>query len=62
MAYVCVTPFAFCALVLYATSRDWLAFPGQLLVVGAVLASGVSLYFSRRIAASPGVTGGVRQP
>ncbi|SPF43444.1 Amino acid/polyamine/organocation transporter, APC superfamily [Candidatus Sulfotelmatobacter kueseliae] len=62
MAYVCVTPFAFCALVLYATLRDWLAFPGQLLVVGAVVASGVSLYFSRRIAASPGVTGGVRQP
>ena len=63
MAYVCVTPFAFCALVLCATLRDWPAFPGQLLVVGAVVASGVSLYFSRRrIAASPGVTDGVRQP
>jgi len=48
MAYVCATPFAFCALVLIAMLRDWRTFPGQLLVVGAVMVGGVALYFIRR--------------
>jgi len=48
MAYVCVTPFAFCALVLFATLRDWRSFPVQILVVGLVVAAGVILYFLRR--------------
>ncbi len=52
MAYVCVTPFAFCALVLYAMLRDWESFPGQLLAVGLVAASGVALYFVRRRSAA----------
>jgi len=50
MAYVCVTPFAFCALVLFAMLRDWRAFPGQLLVVGAVVVGGVALYVLRHAA------------
>jgi amino acid transporter len=53
MAYVCVTPFAFCALVLFATLRDWRSFPGQILVVGMVVAAGVTLYFLRRRVAAP---------
>jgi amino acid transporter len=53
MAYVCVTPFAFCALVLFATLRDWRSFPGQILVVGMVVAAGVTLYFLRRRVAVP---------
>jgi len=48
MGYVCVTPFAFAALVLFATLRDWRSFPGQLFIVGVVLASGVLLYCIRR--------------
>jgi len=52
MAYVCVTPFAFCALVLFATLRDWQSFPGQLLVVGGVVIAGIALYFSRRRSAA----------
>ena len=48
MSYVCVTPFAFVALVLLATLRDWRSFPRQLLVVGVVVLSAVALYFSRR--------------
>jgi len=48
MAYVCVTPFAFAMLVLYATLRDWRSFPGQIFVVMAIVASGVGLYLWRR--------------
>jgi amino acid transporter len=48
LSYVCVTPFAFATLVLFATLRDWRSFPGQLFVVGGVLVSGVVLYFARR--------------
>lgn len=48
LVYVCVTPFAFCVLVLYATLRDWRSFPGQLAVVAAIPIAGLVLYFSRR--------------
>lgn len=48
VGYVCVMPFAFASLVLFATLRDWRSFPGQLFVVGIVLVSGVVLYFIRR--------------
>jgi amino acid transporter len=48
MAYVCVTPFAFAMLVLYASLRDWRSFPGQIIFVATVIASGVGLYFIRR--------------
>jgi amino acid transporter len=48
MSYVCVTPFAFVVLVLFATLRDWRSFPGQLVVVGAVLLGALSLYVMRR--------------
>jgi amino acid transporter len=48
MAYVCLTPFVFAVLVVYATLRDWRSFPGQLLVVGAAVLGGVILYFARR--------------
>ena len=52
MAYVCVTPFTFVVLVLFATLRDWESFPGQLVVVGVVALSGLVLYFVRRRAAT----------
>jgi amino acid transporter len=48
MAYVCITPFAFAALVVYATLRDWRSFPGQMAVVAASVIGGVALYFVRR--------------
>lgn len=48
MVYVCLTPFGFASLVLFATLRDWRSFPRQLLVVGIVFVSGVVLYFVRR--------------
>jgi len=48
MAYVCITPFAFAALVVYATLRDWRSFPGQMAVVAASVIGGVALYFARR--------------
>jgi len=48
MGYVCVTPFAFAVLLLYAILRDWRSFPGQLLAVGAAMLGAVSLYFIRR--------------
>ena len=48
MAYVCVTPFAFAMLVLYASLRDWRSFHGQIFVVATVIASGVVLFFIRR--------------
>ena len=46
MAYVCLTPFGFAALVLFSILGDWRSFPGQLFVVGIVLASGGVLYLS----------------
>ena len=48
LAYVCVSPFAFAALLLFATLRDWRSYPVQLIVVGAVAGFGVALYFIRR--------------
>jgi len=48
LAFVCVSPFAFAALLLFAILRDWRSYPGQLFVVGAVAAFGVALYFVRR--------------
>lgn len=53
MAYVCMSPFAFAALLLYATLQDWRSFPGQLFVVCAILGIGVGLYFVRRRVAVP---------
>jgi amino acid transporter len=53
IAYVCVTPFAVAMIVLYATLRDWRSYPGQLLVIGGVMLSGVVLYFMRRVASAP---------
>jgi len=48
LAYVCLAPFAFAAVLLYATLRDWRNFPGQLVVVAAVVAGGLVLYLIRR--------------
>lgn len=48
MGYVCITPFAFAAFVVYATLRDWRSFPGQLLVVAVAVATGILLYLWRR--------------
>jgi amino acid transporter len=48
MTYVCVTPFAFAALVLFSTLREWQLFPGQLSVVSGVVGTGIVLYFIRR--------------
>ena len=53
MSYVCLTPFAVAAVVLTATLREWRSYPGQLFVVGAVVLSGVTLYFCRRSIAVP---------
>jgi len=50
--YVCVTPFAFAILLVYATLRDWRSYPGQMLVVAAVVIAGVALYFVKRNAVS----------
>jgi len=47
MAYVCVAPCMFAAVVLYATLRDWRSFIGQLLVVAGIMASGLLLYVLR---------------
>jgi amino acid transporter len=52
LAYVCVTPFAFASLVLYATLRDWRSYPGQLFAIPAVAAAGLTLYLFRRKIAS----------
>jgi len=52
MAYVCITPFAFAILLVYATLRDWRSFPGQMLVVAATVIAGFALYFARRNAFS----------
>jgi amino acid transporter len=48
LAYVCLLPFGFAALLLFATLRDWRSYPVQLFVIGAVAAFGVGLYFIRR--------------
>jgi len=48
LGYVCVSPFAFAALLLFATLRDRRSYPVQLLVIGAVAASGVALFLIRR--------------
>jgi amino acid transporter len=48
LTYVCVSPFAFAALLLFATLRDWRSYPVQLFVIAAVAAFGVALYFLRR--------------
>jgi amino acid transporter len=48
LGYVCLAPFAFVAVVLFATLRDWHSFPGQMVVVGIVVVSGVIFYFMRR--------------
>jgi amino acid transporter len=61
MAYVCMSPFAFAALLLFATLRDWRSFPGQLFVVGAILGIGVGLYFVRRRVAVQRSGGGFPQ-
>ena len=61
MAYVCMSPFAFAALLLFATLRDWRSFPGQLFAVGAILGIGVGLYFVRRRVAVPRGGGGFPQ-
>jgi amino acid transporter len=52
MICVCVVFFAGAFLVLLATMREWTSYPGQLLVVGMVVLSGVALYVLRRRAAS----------
>ena len=48
LAYVCLTPLGFVAVVLVAILRDLRSFYGQFLVVGLVFASGAALYFIRR--------------
>ena len=48
LGYVCLTPFSFCGLVLFATLRDWRSFAGQIAVVGLVIASGSGLYLVRQ--------------
>lgn len=48
MSAVCVAFFAGSLLVVLATMREWRAYPGQLLVVGIVLCSGIALYYLRR--------------
>jgi len=45
LGYVCLTPFGFTMLVLFAVLRDWRGFQGQLFVVGLIVASGVCLYW-----------------
>jgi amino acid transporter len=48
LSYVCLAPFAFAAMVLFATLRDWRSFPREMVVVGLVISSGVVLHFIRR--------------
>jgi amino acid transporter len=48
MSAVCVAFFAGSLLVVLATMREWKSYPGQLLVVGIVLCSGIALYYLRR--------------
>ena len=48
LGYVCVAPFAFGVLLIFATLRDWRSYPVQLMVIGGVAAVGVALYFLRR--------------
>ena len=51
MTCVCVAFFAGALAVLAATMREWKSYPGQLLVVGMVVVTGVTLYCLRRKAA-----------
>jgi amino acid transporter len=48
MAYVCLSPFAFAAVLVFGALRDWRSYPGQLFVIGVVVVIGVALYFVRR--------------
>jgi amino acid transporter len=48
LAYVCVAPLASAMLLLFAVMRNWRAYWWNLMVVGLVVASGVSLYWARR--------------
>jgi amino acid transporter len=59
VAYVCVVPLAFAALVLGSTLYDWRSFPGQLAVVGGIAGMGVVLYFARRRKAGASTRHGV---
>jgi len=52
LGYVCCAPVGFILLVLFAVLRDWRFFPGQLVVVGMVVMTGVILYSARRGAAN----------
>ena len=53
MSAVCVAFFAGALLVVLATLREWRSYPGQLLVVGFVIFTGVALYLLRhRVALS----------
>jgi len=48
LAYVCVSPFAFAALLLFAILRDWRSYLVQLFVVGAITVLAAALYLVRR--------------
>ena len=48
LSYVWLAPFAFAAVVLFATLRDWRSFPAELLVVALVVLSGAAFYFIQR--------------
>jgi len=48
MAYVCGSPFAFAAVLVFGALRDWRSFPGQLFLIGVAVVIGVALYFIRR--------------
>ena len=55
LGYVCLAPFGFAMLVLFAVLRDWGEFQGQLSVVVLIVASGACLYWVRRRIALPRV-------
>ncbi len=52
LAYVCVSPFIFALFVLYAGLRDWRSYPGQLIIIPAVIGIGLCLYLFRRSSAT----------
>jgi len=43
LGYICLTPFASAALVLFAPLQDWRSFRGQMVVAGIVVLSGAIL-------------------